>query len=506
MSGQDCDVSAYFIRFLVSSTEYPKLLRTLGQLSEKLPSEYKVKGSATTKGDFVQELVRTQTRLFGKATAVFFLINVLIKRRGGQPIKALRAGVSISAISGLYRALYHIFNKVAATLIGETPAIDSCQVSSSCVEQTQKLHRKRKLIARIIVPALSGLIAGTSYELFPNIAKSSIALEIAFRSVEYLYNYLDDEGYFDFKPRILGSWSLFPFAFAQLFHTMIMHPDCGPPLFERLMFKMSFGYIPQVPEGFPEGEAGQWPSARQTVDNLAIISQLKYPKFESPIMFPNSTTLPKELNNIEPVIGRAHPAMKTLTGALMHPSEPSEFRTYTEFILTNTGAVSKYVFALYAIFGLLRRKRTDSPLYSVLGSAVVKTIRTTLFIVMTSASAWSGVGLAQQLLSNRLMPVFRYRIIGFLAGLWAFVDQVDGHLRFTYTSRLALMSYWNVLVKQKHVKPIPHGEVALFSIGFALIMTLYDVAPKTIPGSRRKLLNWIKNHKYVDPVQHDKED
>lgn len=490
------EVSAYIVRFLVSESEYPKLRKKLGQLAAKLPSHHQVKTSAS-QGDFVHELVRTQSRLFGKTYVIFFIVNLLIKRRGGKSVSSVKAGLSIASISGIYKALYFTLGKVAARIDNESCGVDVKYVSSST---TMKFRRKCKTIAKIAVPAISGVVAGSAYELFPNIAKGYIALYAASWAVEYLYNYLDDEGYLEFKPRILGSWALFPFAFSQLFYTFIMHPDCCPPLFSRLMLRMSDGYIPLAPAGFPAGEAGNWPSSRETIDSLAQISLLKYPKFVSPLMFPEISTLPAELASIEPVIGLAHPSMKTLTGALMHPTEPSEFRTYTEFILSNSGAVSKYVFALYAAISLLGRKKTNFPLIAVLGSVLAKTIRTTIFIVMTTASAWLGIGLSQQLLSNRLMPVFRYRIIGFLAGLWAFVDQVNGQFRFTYATRMAIMSYWRMLVKQRRIKPIPHGEVALFAAAFAAVMTIFDIAPHSIPGNRRKLFNWIKNHRYVDPV------
>ncbi|KAA8915479.1 hypothetical protein TRICI_002400 [Trichomonascus ciferrii] len=480
-------VSGYIVRFIVSEREYAKVAERVS--CKYLPRKEVVKDSGAP---FPHRFVRKQTRLFVKVYVVLAAINgvsklgrVVAERRGKAAttrevgIPAARIALSITSISALYRVAYALLDKL---------------------HMRQDTGKKREKVCRLLVPAVSGLIAGAAYGVYPKeAARGYIGLIVASKAAEFIYNYLDDEGYLEFKPRLLGSWALFPLSLSQLYYTFIFHPDCCPKTVSSILFRLSDGYIPDAPTSFSSTD--HWPSPEEVVSSVAEISRQRYPAFESPILFPDTFRVPEGLESIEPVISMAHPAITTLTGALMHPYQRSEFRTYLELILRKMSSVSKYVFAAYAISGLLRSKGQGvGGRLGSLATSLGYSIRTTIFIVMTAASAWSGVGVMQKLLGRNMLPLYRYRVIGFMAGLWAFVDQVNGHARYMYAARLAVLSYWNTLVKQGRVKPLPYGDVALFAFSFSILMTLLDHAPGSISGPTfRKALSWIKSDQSTDP-------
>lgn len=489
-------VSGYIVRFIVSEREYAKIAERVS--CKYLPRTEQVKDSAAP---FPHKFVRKQTRLFVKVYVVLAAINgvsklgkVVAERRGKAAtareigIPAARIALSVTSISALYRAAYALLDKVR---------VKSMKADSG---------RNRETVCRLLVPAVSGLVAGAAYGVYPKeAARGYIGLIVASKAAEFIYNYLDDEGYLEFKPRLLGSWALFPLSLSQLYYTFIFHPDCCPKTVSSILFRLSDGYIPDAPASFSSTDP--WPSPEEVVSSVAEISRKRYPAFESPILFPDTFRVPEGLESIEPVISMAHPAITTLTGALMHPYQRSEFRTYLELILRKASSVSKYVFAAYAISGLLRSKSHGIGRLGSLATSLGYSVRTTIFIVMTAASAWSGVGVMQKLLGRNVLPLYRYRVIGFMAGLWAFVDQVNGHARYMYAARLAVLSYWNTLVKQGHVKPLPYGDVALFAFSFSILMTLLDHAPGSISGPKfRKALSWIKSDKSTDPCDDSIED
>jgi hypothetical protein len=478
---------AYTIRFLLSTKEYRKLVSRLGAKWLPLaPSPEIVEESSSSSGDHIHNVVRSQTRLYLSSYGTMAVLNAMVLKRRGYVIEASKIAASLTCVSGIYKIVYSLLSRLAE-------------------HQFKALEPlKLKPTSKFLVPLVSGVFAGSAYRLFPHQGKGYIALYVATRTAEFIYNYLDDMGLLEFKPRILGAWALFPFAFSQLFYTFIFYPDCCPASFRRIMLRLSQPYIAAKPMGYPTTD--HWPNPNEIVSSIAVIARSRYPKFLSPILFPASFIIPSGLDAVEPVLAMAHPAITSLTGALTHPTEPSEFRTYAELILRDYSTVSKYVFGLYVVLGMVRRKST---IPNVLLSSVANAARTSTFIVMTVASAWSGIGLSQQILNNKFIPVMRFKLIGFLSGLWAFADQVNGHARYMYAVRLAFVSYWNTLVKERKGRPfIRHGDVMLFAVSFAVLMAIFDVSPGSIPGpSLRKSLNWVKTNRYEDPVTgEDKKD
>lgn len=500
-------LAAYLLRFVVSEREHRKIARRCSYNLLNVDQDVML-ASVAKSGDGLHKFVRGETRVWISTFGLLRLIEFVIARRRGAKVDlaAKNVATTLLGISSIYRVVYFLMTRLVQK---------KQEIVNSRLKLSPRKQRRLRQVNRLAIPIISGLLAGSAFSVFPQAAKTYAALYVATRALEFLYNYVDDLGLVDFKPRVLGSWALFPFSFSQLFFTYIFDRESCPNTFSRVMQRLSTGYIPERPSGYPD--SATWPNIDTVVGSIAVVARARYPKFESPIIYPHAK-FPAELAEVQPVLSMAHPAITTLTGAITHPTYPSEFRVFAELVLNKYSTVSRYVFALYAAMGLIKLSRrrqakasngdeskTPNNLLDVVISSVANTIRTTTFIVMTVASAWSGIGLAQQMLNNKFIPVYRYRIIGFMAGLWAFADQVNGHGRYMYALRLALLSYWNTVTKNVRAKKVgflaQHGETALFAVSFAVIMTLFDLSPGSTPGkSLRKVLNWVKQNKYEDPV------
>jgi hypothetical protein len=162
----------------------------------------------------------------------------------------------VVSVSAVYRLCYLILNRINKPRHGNKEEED--------------------LELKILIPFISGLVSGTLFVFYPReAARGYIGLYLATKSAEYLYNFLDDKGYFAWQPRLLGSWALFPFAFSQLFYSLIFHPDCCSDGFNRIMYTLSDGYRPERPNWLKAGDP--WPSKEEVVKSIAEISRAGYP-------------------------------------------------------------------------------------------------------------------------------------------------------------------------------------------------------------------------------------
>lgn len=78
-------------------------------------------------------------------------------------------------------------------------------------------------------PAVGASIAGFALGVYPESQlRITLAIYTAAKSVEFLYNVLDEKGWFDKRPRWLGSWLLMPVSCAQLFHAFVFDRETTP--------------------------------------------------------------------------------------------------------------------------------------------------------------------------------------------------------------------------------------------------------------------------------------
>lgn len=504
----------------VSREEYIKILEHLdvnpdGRVGTVFPNPDDIEAAKSTcergasETPTVARIVRSNTRLFVKLYLLLALVKngklflhhksfkLLLRRFSFKDGSNAKVAFTLAAISLSYKTTYKLLLELRPYLGG---------LISRLHKQEQKLPIPSQLWidSHTFTPFIAGLVSGSWFKLFPRAAERDvIAIYVFVRTGEMLFNYLDDLGLLSVKPTIFGSWSLFPFAFSQLFHSFFFNPDANPAFASRVLTKLSEDFFPKRPLGYKE--SSPWPSHEQFVEAIAKTAEHNYPSFRSPLMFPG-TEFPRYLDAVKPVVTRAHPAIDTMTGAIMHPFEPSLFRTLMEISLKKYGHIGKYVFALYLIQGFVldkKHKKNTSKLKIFL-QAVAKSVRTTTFIVMTIVSAYAGIEFAQSFYSKSLLSKHRFKFIAFMAGLWAFIDQAGGRGRYIFAARAAILSYWRVLVKDKRVRTTRSTDVYLFATSFAVMMTLFDRSPASVSGALvRKVLSWVRNDEFSDPVKVD---
>src|SRR5437764_1201646 len=98
-----------------------------------------------------------------------------------------------------------------------------------------------------------------------------------------------------------------------------------------------------------------WPTGREIVDRIAILSSLYFPEFYSPKLHGrNVPPLPDNLKPIQPMLEIANPAHSKILCAMLHHEEPSCLVTYTKFIAKEGLDALKFMGIVYAISLFLR--------------------------------------------------------------------------------------------------------------------------------------------------------
>lgn len=503
----------------LSQQEYSTLLRYFN--IDETSITLKPYSSDNKSGFSLTKVVRSNLRLFLK---VYILLTTI---KNCRKVIALRsfAGVSfrdsqlarialaLGSISTSYKVLYKLLLKVQPRL---RPVFKYVE------DEQKKLQIPFAFESHTFTPFVAGLTSGALITIWPHCAgRDVVAVYIVVRTGEMVFNYIDDLGLLQkIKPKFFGSWALFPFAFSQLFHSFFFNPETNSNAVNRVLTNLSNDFMPKRPAGY----VGNWPTSEQIVRNISQVAINNYPKFTSTLMFPNgsgtSNKLPDYLRDVSPVVLRAHPSIQTMTGAILHPFEPSNFKFYVEIIFKKLSSLGKYVFALYLMIGLIslrfqhKRKKTaeisDSDkntdtivqAFKTILQVVPKAIRTTVFIVMSTVSAWANIELFQHFFGSKFLSKHRFKFSGFLAGLWAIVDH-GSHTRgrYLFAFRAAGLSYWRVLIKEGRIKSAKGLEVCFFAWSFAILMCLFDRNPKVISGSfLRKVLGFIKSGEFKDPL------
>ena len=105
-------------------------------------------------------------------------------------------------------------------------------------EKSNRLRARYPYIFRALTsrltPAFGASLAGAALGIFPaGQLRLTIAIYIAARSLEFLYNALENGGWFSKQPSWMGSWVFFPLSFGQLLHAFVFDRDCFPTVKEN---------------------------------------------------------------------------------------------------------------------------------------------------------------------------------------------------------------------------------------------------------------------------------
>lgn len=235
-----------------------------------------------------------------------------------------------------------------------------------------------------------------------------------------------------------------------------------------------------------------------------MLNPQRHRPFVSPILFPHSPTLPRSLSVISPIVDPAHPAIKNLTCALLHPNDPSCLRTYITFYIQAFPKLARFFTLVFAAFSLPRYRAFLKTPVSAFDKLARTVLRMTMFVTGAIGTSYGAICFFQQFLPRAFLPTQRYFLGGFLGGLWGGLERKNGRAQFLYTARASIDSAWKVGVKRGWVRGVRNGDVWLFVASLALINGIFERDPAAVTGGVvRRGLEGLRGKGWVDPVKID---
>jgi hypothetical protein len=204
--------------------------------------------------------------------------------------------------------------------------------------------------------------------------------------------------------------------------------------------------------------------------------------FISPILFPDTVTLPPTLQSISPITSAAHPLITNLSCALLHPDDPSCLRTYISYWIRVFPRLARFFGVILAAFSLLKYKSFYSSPISSLDKLGRSVLRLTAFTAGSVGTSWGAICLFQSLFPKSFLPTQRFFLGGFMGGLWGFLEKDSGRGNFLYCARLSMDSGWKVGKKRGWWKGVKGGDVWLFVVALAACNAIYTKDVDAIPG------------------------
>ncbi|KAJ4316309.1 hypothetical protein N0V94_005518 [Neodidymelliopsis sp. IMI 364377] len=399
----------------------------------------------------------------------------------------VRLSSSLALILLFHRLLRRFFVRVRESLL-----------SNEARSFRKRNPRVSRSLTSRMAPAIGSSLAGFFLAVYPgDQLRVTIAIYIFTRALEFCYNYLEDRGYFKNKPSWVGSWMLMPIACGQLLHAFVFDRECFPASAGNQIMGISPEYIQQRPADSPPSL--RWPGAYDIVDGLAEISKQRWPPFVSPILFPNHETLPKSLTAISPITSPAHPAIKSLSCALLHPQDPSCLRTYVQYWIQAFPKIARFFTIVFGAMSIARYKAFVASPSAALNKLAKSVLRMSLFISGAIGTSWGSICLFQNIFPRNFLPTQRWFLGGFLGGLWAFLERKGGRGNFLYCTRMSIDSAWKVGVKRGWWRGIANGDVLLFVLSLATVNVLYEISPRSVnSGVARKGLGVLRGEGWVD--------
>ncbi|KAF2712339.1 hypothetical protein K504DRAFT_464431 [Pleomassaria siparia CBS 279.74] len=492
------------LRYTISPREYQLLHQYLLSRAPAVkkrtlpPRRYEAITKATD--DYNAAAIRASLRLavgMFSALKAWELISTKLLSRGtvARPQRKVpiwkstnvRLTASLSLILLFHRLLRRFFTRLRESLL-----------SNDAKPFRKRNPRIARSLTSKIAPAIGSSMAGFFLAVYPgDQLRITMAIYVFTRALEFWYNHLEDQGYFHNKPYWVGSWMLMPVSAGQLLHAFVFDRDCFPEAYGKFILNNSPEYIQKRPEGYPTHLS--WPSTFGIVDSLAQISKMNWLPFVSPILFPVTETLPKSLAAISPITSPAHPAIKSLSCALLHPNDPSCMRTYVSYWIQAFPKVARFFTLFLTAMSITRYKAfLNSPIRAV--NQLAKSIlRMSLFISGAIGTSWGSICLFQNVFPRTFLPTQRWFLGGFLGGMWAFLERKNGRGNFMYSARMSIDSLWKVGTKRGWWRGVKNGDVLLFTISLATINVLYEMSPRSVnSGVARKGLGVLRGEGWVD--------
>ncbi|KAE8148025.1 hypothetical protein BDV25DRAFT_159081 [Aspergillus avenaceus] len=494
------------LRISLSAKEY-KILhdyaiqRTPATVQSKLPSPSRYEAIIRSNDRYSEAAIRASLRVFLASGALLKFIDWATTRlRGDMSEKKVRTSLirspnfrlslSLSLVLFLHRFLHRFLVRLRANLRSD---------------EAQPFRIRNPRVAKALTsryaPVVGASLAGFALGICPQKQlRLTVAISVATRSLECLFNTVDAKGWLENRPVWFGSWLLMPLSCAQLFHAFVFDREATPQWLGKVIFRLSPGYLHDRPESLPA--EFPWPGKEDMVDSLATVANLRWPAFVSPILHPgNPNTLPSAVKSISPITGPAHPSISSLACALLHPNSPSCGTAYLQNILLTVPRQARlWTTVLLALSVLKFKKFMASPIASV--NALSKKIITLTAVISASVgSAWGSICLWNSLFPRSVLPTKRLFLSGAVAGMpFAFLG--NSRSIYLYFFRAAVDSMWKTGVKRGLWKGWKGGDLFILVLSWAVIGTILEARPNVVQGKMvRKALTWVKGDGFADPVE-----
>ncbi|EGX46576.1 hypothetical protein AOL_s00097g646 [Orbilia oligospora ATCC 24927] len=415
--------------------------------------------------DELKASIRLSGRVFVVGSIVLTIVDRLRLRlhRLSKPRFWSGLGVRIPLSLSILLLLHRFLHQVVVRLQGklrQSPGEPSPHI----------LRSLRNTLLSPITPSTAAALSGAALISIPSKnARLTISIYVFTKTVEYLSNALLVS---DRAPWWFGSWTLFPFALAQLFRGLIDGDESIPFIYRKALMSFPTSYIDHV-----QGHA--------MVPRMADVARLQFPTFQSTVVFPR-----KELasDGMKAVFREAHPAIRHLSCAISHPKSVSCAGAWALYSLRQFQKNARAFSVFYSILFLSNFRSFRGSILTAISGLIYKTIRTSSFTTFAVATSWSALCLCQRVLPRRLLGPQIFYVSGFLGGLTALVDRTQSHILFLDATRSALLSWCRTKRRPGYLRRIPSPEILLFMVSIATLNILYDLQPKSITSKGAKEL------------------
>lgn len=129
-----------------------------------------------------------------------------------------RLSLSLSLILLLHRLLFRFLSRLRSNLL----------IKDAAPFRRRNPRISRSLTSRL-APAIGASLAGFALAIYPaDQLRLTLAIYVATKAAEFLYNALENKGWFQHRPWWWGSWIFMPLSTAQLLHAFVFDRDCFP--------------------------------------------------------------------------------------------------------------------------------------------------------------------------------------------------------------------------------------------------------------------------------------
>ncbi|KAL4987283.1 hypothetical protein BDW68DRAFT_111169 [Aspergillus falconensis] len=491
----------------LSAKEY-KALHDHAQLypsiQSKLPSPARFEAITRSKNKYNEAAVRSALRVFLGSGALLKIFKFIAGRISTAPVETkartsllrsaiFRLSAALSLMVLLHRFLHRFFVRLRANLRTDEAA-----------PFRERNPRFSKALTSRYAPAVGASLAGLALGICTSDQlRMTLAIYTATRGLEAVYNVMDEKGWLKNKPWWFGSWLLMPVSLAQLFHAFVFDREAMPKWMANVILKLSPTYIHGRPDTLPA--EFPWPEKEEIVDSIAVIANLRWPAFVSPILHPASAkVLPTGLQSISPITGPAHPSIPTLSCALLHPNSPSCGTAFMHHLLLSASALGRFFTSVALARSALDIKGWLTQPITTINELSRHVLANTAVLSAAIGSAWGSLCLWNAVLPRSVLPTQRFYLSGTLAGMpFAFLGIGKSSRNvFLYFFRTAVDSAWKAGVKRGLWKGWRGGELWLFVVAWATLGCALEARPGALQGPGfRKLLAWARGDGWTDTLE-----